>query len=83
MVAGKQVLASRFLPILPDLRAVVTMGSVAHNAWKSVGFDYSSLRHFRTFHPAGRGITNGGQQTAAAGTAHLRRTLCDVKAHLT
>jgi len=78
---GIAVLRSRLLPLLPQATAVVTLGKVAHQGWESIRLGLG-LRHFRTFHTSGRGITNGGQQTAAEGLAHVRRTFEDIKLFL-
>ncbi len=69
----------RLLALLSELHTVVTQGSVAHDTWQRFARAYPAeagrLRHLKTFHTSGRGVTDGGQQTKAIGEAHIVRTL--------
>jgi hypothetical protein len=78
---GGLILRSRLVPLLPKLMGVVTMGNVAHGGWEQTGTGLH-LRHFRTFHTSGRGITNGGQQTKQEGLDHVEGTFRAIKAFL-
>ncbi len=69
----------RLIGLLPDLDTVVTCGAVAHDTWdrfvRRYPGDAARVRHLKTFHTSGRGITNGGQQRKAVGVEHFVETL--------
>lgn len=69
----------RLLALLPNLHTVVTGGNKAHESWERFSRRHPnrarSLRHLETFHPSGRGITNGGHQTKAIGVEDVITTL--------
>lgn len=69
----------QLLALLPSAHTVLTGGKKAQQSWKMFSARFPAaanrLRPLATFHTSGRGITNGGQQTAAVGTAHVIDTL--------
>ena len=69
----------RLIGLLPDLHTIVTGGAKAPESWRRFATRHPDLArrflHLETFHPSGRGITNGGRQTKAEGVAHVVETL--------